>query len=438
MEKLEKSTLKLDTLNKYGTDLKKMAQMVFALDMGRLIAETHGQLEKSLMGVIDEVKQSDRGIILFIDQLHTLIGGWDLDAANIVKPALARGDLMEVHRKDNDLKRRFQQIEVSEPSVDETIQILKGLKSKYEPYHNVRYTEKALAAAVQFDRFNPDKSIDLIDEAGSRKVLNQTKKSKVVSQVTEVDIQQMVAMLTEIPVEKISFEESHKLLQMEKALQTHIIGQPEAVEAISHAIRRARVGIRDPNRPIASFLFTGPTGVGKTELANSLAIEYFGSKEAMIRPHTVILLDEIEKAHRDVLNVMLQVLDDGILTDNKGQKVDFKNTIIITTSNIGSDLITKGRLSSSKQVNVEVAAELKRNFRPEFLNRIDEVIIFRNLINSQMKEIVEIMLKQVFERLEAKNIKVKSAICYSGNTVAQNFHASNGTSMSSTATAPVM
>ncbi|KAI9176753.1 hypothetical protein LWI28_006740 [Acer negundo] len=266
MEKLEKSTLKLDTLNKYGTDLKKMAQMVFALDMGRLIAETmyHGQLEKSLMGVIDEVKQSDRGIILFIDQLHTLIGGWDLDAANIVKPALARGDLM---------------IEVSEPSVDETIQILKGLKSKYEPYHNVRYTEKALAAAVQFDRFNPDKSIDLIDEAGSRKVLNQTKKSKVVSQVTEVDIQQMVAMLTEIPVEKISFEESHKLLQMEKALQTHIIGQPEAVEAISRAIRRARVGIRDPNRPIASFLFTGPTGVGKTELANSLAIEYLVLKK---------------------------------------------------------------------------------------------------------------------------------------------------------------
>ncbi|KAK0588843.1 hypothetical protein LWI29_006181 [Acer saccharum] len=283
MEKLEKSPLKLDTLNEYGIDLTKMAQegkldpmigrekelervmhilckrrknnpcllgdpgvgktviaeglaskivnctapfklqgkKVFALDMGRLIAGTmyRGQFEERLMGVIDEVKQSDRGIILFIDELHTLIGGRALDAANIV--------------------------EVSEPSVDETIQILEGLKSKYESYHNVRYTKKALAAAVQLpnqyisDSFNPDKSIDLIDEAGSRKVLNQTKESKVVLHVNEVDIQQMVAMLTGIPVEKVSFKESHKLLQMEKSLQKHIIGQPEAVEAISHAIRRA-------------------------------------------------------------------------------------------------------------------------------------------------------------------------------------------------------
>ncbi|KAK3183886.1 hypothetical protein Dsin_031172 [Dipteronia sinensis] len=471
----------------FTAPFKLQGKKVFALDMGRLIAgaSNRGEFEERLMEVIDEVKQSDRGIILFIDELHTLIGagggGQAIDAANIVKPALARGELMCIGattrdeyrkyiEKDNALKRRFQQVEVSEPSVDETIQILKGLKSKYESYHNVRYTEKALAAAVQLsnqyisDRFNPDKSIDLIDEAGSRKVLNQTKESKVVFPVTEVDIQQIVAMLTGIPVEKVSFEESHKLLQMEKALQKHIIGQPKAVRAISRAIRRARVGIRDPNRPIASFLFTGPTGVGKTELANSLAIEYFGSKEAMIRldmseymekhtvskffgsppgyigyenggqlteavrrrPHTVILLDEIEKAHRDVLNVMLQVLDDGILTDNKGQKVDFKNTIIIMTSNIGSDVIINGGASSSKQVNVEVAGELKRNFRPEFLNRIDEVIVFRNLKNSQMKEIVEIMLKQVFERLEAKNIKVKVTESFKEKLVEEGFSTSYG------------
>ncbi|KAK2666030.1 hypothetical protein Ddye_004604 [Dipteronia dyeriana] len=448
MEKLEKSPLKLDTLNKYGTDLTKMDQegkvdpmtgrekeleramqilckrrknnscllgdpgvgkTVIAEGLASKIVNCtapfklqgkkvtillvlklsfcyHGQFEERLMGVIDEAKQSDRGIILFIDELHTLID----DAANIVKPALARGELMCIGattrdeyrkyiEKDNALKRRFQQVEVSEPSVDETIQIIEGLKSKYESYHNVRYTKKALTAAVQLS--------------------NQYIRS----------------------------------------------GQPEAVEAISRAIRRARVGIRDPNRPIASFLFTGPTGVGKTELANSLAIGYFGSKEAMIRldmseymekhtvskffgsppgyigyedggqlteavrrrPHTVILLDEIEKAHRDVLNVMLQVLDDGILTDNKGQKVDFKNTIIIMTSNIGSDVIVKGGVLSSKQVNVEVTEELKRNFRPEFLNRIDEVVVFRNLRNSQMKEIVEIMLKPVSERLEANNINVK-------------------------------
>ncbi|KAH7577134.1 hypothetical protein JRO89_XS01G0210000 [Xanthoceras sorbifolium] len=452
MEKLEKSPFKLDMLNKYGTDLTKMAQegkldpmigrekelqrvmqilckrrknnpcllgdpgvgktviaeglaakignctaqfklqekKVFALDMGRLIAgaSNRGEFEERLIKVIDEVKQSDKGIVLFIDELHTLIGagggGQALDAANIMKPALARGELMCIGattrdeyrkyiEKDSALKRRFQQVEVSEPSVDETIQILKGLSFKYETHHNVRYTDKALAAAALLsnqyinDRFNPDKAIDLIDEAGSRMVLNQTKKSKVLT-VSEVDIQQIVALWTGIPVEKVSFEESHRLLQMEKALQKHIIGQPEAVEAISRAIRRARVGIRDPNRPIGCFLFTGPTGVGKTELANSLAVEYFGSKEAMIRvdmseymekhtvskffgsppgfighenggqlteavrcrPHTVILFDEIEKAHRDVLNVMLQVKE-------------------------------------------EVAEELKRNFRPEFLNRIDEV-----------------------------------------------------------------
>ncbi|KAL5860779.1 hypothetical protein ACOSQ4_002075 [Xanthoceras sorbifolium] len=481
MEKLEKSPFKLDMLNKYGTDLTKMAQegkldpmigrekelqrvmqilckrrknnpcllgdpgvgkTVIAEGLAAKIGNCTAQFK------LQEKKvRIDKGIVLFIDELHTLIGagggGQALDAANIMKPALARGELMCIGattrdeyrkyiEKDSALKRRFPQVEVSEPSVDETIQILKGLSFKYETHHNVRYTDKALAAAALLsnqyinDRFNPDKAIDLIDEAGSRMVLNQTKKSKVLT-VSEVDIQQIVALWTGIPVEKVSFEESHRLLQMEKALQKHIIGQPEAVEAISRAIRRARVGIRDPNRPIGCFLFTGPTGVGKTELPNSLAVEYFGSKEAMIRvdmseymekhtvskffgsppgfighenggqlteavrcrPHTVILFDEIEKAHRDVLNVMLQVLDDGILTDNKGQKVDFKNTIIIMTSNVGSGLITKERLIGFEQVKEEVAEELKRNFRPEFLNRIDEVVVFRHLKRFKEKLVEE-------------------------------------------------
>ncbi|KAL5797272.1 hypothetical protein ACOSQ2_002092 [Xanthoceras sorbifolium] len=478
MEKLEKSPFKLDMLNKYGTDLTKMAQegkldpmigrekelqtcllgdpgvgktviaeglaakignctaqfklqekKVFALDMGRLIAgaSNRGEFEERLIKVIDEVKQSDKGIVLFIDELHTLIGagggGQALDAANIMKPALARGELMCIGattrdeyrkyiEKDSALKRRFQQVEVSEPSVDETIQILKGLSFKYETHHNVRYTDKALAAAALLsnqyinDRFNPDKAIDLIDEAGSRMVLNQTKKSKVLT-VSEVDIQQIVALWTGIPVEKVSFEESHRLLQMEKALQKHIIGQPEAVEAISRAIRRARVGIRDPNRPIGCFLFTGPTGVGKTELANSLAVEYFGSKEAMIRvdmseymekhtvskffgsppgfighenggqlteavrcrPHTVILFDEIEKAHRDVLNVMLQVLDDVY------ERLEAKNIKIKVTERFKEKLVEEGFSHSYG------ARPLKRT-----ISKLLEDKLAENILNGSVKE----------------------------------------------------
>ncbi|KAJ0045709.1 hypothetical protein Pint_06442 [Pistacia integerrima] len=449
--------------------VKLQRKKIYALDMGRLIAgaSNRGEYEERLTKLIDEVKLSEGSIILFIDEVHTLIGagsgGQEVAAADIMKPALARGELRCIGattfdeykkyiEKDAALKRRFQQVLVPEPSVAETIEILLGLCSKYESHHNVKYTANSLAAAAQLshqyisDRFNPDKSIDLIDEAGAKLVIHQAKGSPGTKMlITEDNIKEMVSTWTGIPVEKISSEESHQLLQMEKTLQKHIIGQAEAVAAVSRAIRRARVGIRDPSRPISSFLFTGPTGVGKTELAKALAVEYFGSKDAMIRidmseymerhtvskffgsppgyvgsenggqlteavrhrPHSLILFDEIEKAHCDVLNIMLQVLDGGRLTDNKGQTVDFKNTIIIMTSNIGGNFIFKKSHLGFDHVEMKVAEELKKNFRPEFLNRIDEVIVFRPLSNSQLKEIVEIMLKQVYERLKEKNIKVE-------------------------------
>ncbi|XP_031255636.1 chaperone protein ClpC2, chloroplastic-like [Pistacia vera] len=449
--------------------VKLQRKKIYALDMGRLIAgaSNRGEYEERLTKLIDEVKLSEGSIILFIDEVHTLIGagsgGQAVAAADIMKPALARGELRCIGattfdeykkyiEKDAALKRRFQQVLVPEPSVAETIEILLGLCSKYESHHNVKYTANSLAAAAQLshqyisDRFNPDKSIDLIDEAGAKLVIHQTKGSPGTKMlITEDNIKEMVSTWTGIPMEKISSEESHQLLQMERTLQKHIIGQAEAVAAVSRAIRRARVGIRDPSRPISSFLFTGPTGVGKTELAKALAIEYFGSKDAMIRidmseymerhtvskffgsppgyvgsenggqlteavrhrPHSLILFDEIEKAHCDVLNIMLQVLDCGRLTDNKGQTVDFKNTIIIMTSNIGGNFIFKKSHLGFDHVEMKVAEELKKNFRPEFLNRIDEVIVFRPLSNSQLKEIVEIMLKQVYERLKEKNIKVE-------------------------------
>ncbi|KAJ0103645.1 hypothetical protein Patl1_06539 [Pistacia atlantica] len=335
--------------------VKLRRKKIYALDMGRLIAgaSNRGEYEERLTKLIDEVKFSEGSIILFIDEVHTLIGAGSGGQACI--GATTFDEYKKYIEMDAALKRRFQQVLVPEPSVAETIEILLGLCSKYESHHNVKYTANSLAAAAQLshqyisDRFNPNKSIDLIDEAGAKLVIHQTKGSPGTKMlITEDNIKEMA----------------------------------EAVAAISRAIRRARVGIRDPSRPISSFLFTGPTGVGKTELAKALAVEYFGSKDAMIRidmsescrhrPHSLILFDEIEKAHCDVLNIMLQ------------------------KSHLGFD-----------HVEMKVAEELKKNFRPEFLNRIDEVIVFRPLSNLQLKEIVEIMLKQVYERLKEKNIKVE-------------------------------
>ncbi|KAG5575674.1 hypothetical protein H5410_055808 [Solanum commersonii] len=517
---------------------------VITLDMGLLVAGTkyRGEFEERLKKLMEEIKQSDE-IILFIDEVHTLIGAGAaegaIDAANILKPALARRELqcigattLDEYRKhiekDPALERRFQPVKVPEPSVDETIQILKGLRERYEIHHKLRYTDEAIEAAAKLshqyisDRFLPDKAIDLIDEAGSRvrlrhaqlpeeareleKELRQItkeknesvrgqdfekvtgwgvsviekwilkaqisaliyknkEKSKAESEagdaagpiVTEADIQHIVSSWTGIPVEKVSTDESDRLLKMEETLHTRVIGQDEAVKAISRAIRRARVGLKNPNRPIASFIFSGPTGVGKSELAKSLATYYFGSEEAMIRldmsefmerhtvskligsppgyvgyteggqlteavrrrPYTVVLFDEIEKAHPDVFNMMLQILEDGRLTDSKGRTVDFKNTLIIMTSNVGSSVIEKGgrrigfdldfdeKDSSYNRIKSLVTEELKQYFRPEFLNRLDEMIVFRQLTKLEVKEIADIMLKEVFVRLKNKEIELQ-------------------------------
>ncbi|XP_060959439.1 chaperone protein ClpC1, chloroplastic-like [Cannabis sativa] len=446
---------------------KLQGNKVFSLEMGRLVAGTtnRGDCEERLMKIVQEIENSKGTVILFIDELHTLIGagrggGGALDAANILKPALARGVLKCVGattrdeykkyiEKDSALKRRFQAVEVPEPSVDDTIQILKGLLKKYESFHNVEYSKKAITAAARLSnqyirgRFLPDKAIDLIDQAGSRAQLHKTEvTTNGQVMVTEADIQHLISSWTGIPLENLSPSESNKLLNMEKTLHKRIIGQDEAVDAISRAIRRARAGIRDPSRPMASFLFTGPTGVGKTELANALAVEYFGSKESIIRldmseymskhnytrfigsppgylghdeggqlteavlrrPHSLILFDEIEKAHPDIFNTLLQILEDGRLTDGKGQTVDFKNTFIIMTSNIGNDVIVKGDQFDFGQVKVAVAKELREKFRLEFLNRLDDVVVFKQLDDVQLKQIMDIMLKDVIERLERKNI----------------------------------
>ncbi|OMO52389.1 Chaperonin ClpA/B [Corchorus olitorius] len=532
---------------------------VITLDMGLLVAGTkyRGEFEERLKKLMEEIKQSDE-IILFIDEVHTLIGAGAaegaIDAANILKPALARGELqcigattLDEYRKhiekDPALERRFQPVKVPEPSVDETIQILKGLRERYEIHHKLRYTDDALIAAAQLsyqyisDRFLPDKAIDLIDEAGSRvrlrhaqlpeeareleKELRQITKSKneaVRSQdfekagelrdreielraqitaiqekdkemnkaeaeagdggpvVTEVDIQHIVSSWTGIPVEKVSTDESDRLLKMEETLHKRVIGQDEAVVAISRAIRRARVGLKNPNRPIASFIFSGPTGVGKSELAKALAAYYFGSEEAMIRldmsefmerhtvskligsppgyvgyteggqlteavrrrPYTVVLFDEIEKAHPDVFNMMLQILEDGRLTDSKGRTVDFKNTLLIMTSNVGSSVIEKGgrrigfdldydeKDSSYNRIKSLVTEELKQYFRPEFLNRLDEMIVFRQLTKLEVKEIADIMLKEVFDRLKGKEIELQVTERFKERVVEEGYNPSYG------------
>ncbi len=506
---------------------------VVTLDIGLLVAGTkyRGEFEERLKKIMDEIRSAGN-VILVIDEVHTLIGAGAaegaIDAANILKPALARGELqcigattLDEYRKhierDAALERRFQPVMVGEPSVDETIEILHGLRERYEQHHKLKISDEALVAAAKLsdryisDRYLPDKAIDLIDEAGSRvrlinsqlppaakeldKELRQILKEKddaVRSQdfdragelrdremeikaeiraiaqsksnatgneglepvVTEEDIAHIVASWTGVPVNKLTESESEKLLHMEDTLHQRLIGQEDAVKAVSRAIRRARVGLKNPNRPIASFVFSGPTGVGKTELAKSLASYFFGSEEAMIRldmseymerhtvskligsppgyvgyneggqlteavrrrPYTVVLFDEIEKAHPDVFNMLLQILEDGRLTDAKGRTVDFKNTLLILTSNIGSKVIEKGgggigfefgedqSESQYNRIKTLVNEELKQYFRPEFLNRLDEIIVFRQLSKVEVTQIAEIMLKEVFGRLTEKGI----------------------------------
>jgi ATP-dependent Clp protease ATP-binding subunit ClpC len=502
---------------------------VVTLDIGLLVAGTkyRGEFEERLKKIMDEIRQAGN-VILVIDEVHTLIGAGAaegaIDAANILKPALARGELqcigattLDEYRKhierDAALERRFQPVMVGEPTVTETIEILHGLRDRYEQHHKLKISDEALEAAAKLsdryisDRFLPDKAIDLIDEAGSRvrlinsqlppaakeldKELRQVLKEKddaVRSQdfdragelrdremeikaeiraiaqnkktettegtedspvVGEDDIAQIVASWTGIPVNKLTESESEKLLHMEDTLHQRMVGQEEAVKAISRAIRRARVGLKNPNRPIASFIFSGPTGVGKTELAKSLAAYFFGSEEAMIRldmsefmerhtvskligsppgyvgyneggqlteavrrrPYTVVLFDEIEKAHPDVFNMLLQILEDGRLTDAKGRTVDFKNTLLIMTSNIGSKVIEKGggglgfdfaeNAADAQYTRIRslVNEELKQYFRPEFLNRLDEIIVFRQLTKEEIKQIGDILLKEVYSRL---------------------------------------
>jgi ATP-dependent Clp protease ATP-binding subunit ClpC len=509
---------------------------VVTLDIGLLVAGTkyRGEFEERLKKIIEEIRVNNN-VILVIDEVHTLIGAGAaegaIDAANILKPALARGEMqcigattLEEYRKhiekDPALERRFQPVMVGEPTVEETVEILYGLRDRYEKHHKLVISDEALSAAAKFadqyiaDRFLPDKAIDLIDEAGSRvrllhsqlppaareldkelrellkqkdeavrgqdfeaagklrdremeikaqiAAIAQSKKGdtetvKDVCVVTEEDIAQIVAAWTGIPVNKMTRSESEKLLQMEETLHGRIIGQDEAVVAVSRAIRRARVGLKNPNRPIASFIFSGPTGVGKTELTKALASYFFGSEEAMVRldmseymerhtvskligsppgyvgyneggqlteavrrrPYTVVLFDEIEKGHPDVFNLLLQILEDGRLTDSKGRTVDFKNTLLILTSNVGSKVIEKGGgglgfdLSESQadshynRIKSLVNEELKQYFRPEFLNRLDEIIVFRQLTKDEVGEIAEIMLKEVFTRISEKGIQLE-------------------------------
>ena len=530
---------------------------VMTLDVGLLVAGTkyRGEFEERLKKIMDEIRSAGN-VILVIDEVHTLIGAGAaegaIDAANILKPALARGELqcigattLDEYRKhierDAALERRFQPVMVGEPSVEETIEILQGLRDRYETHHKLIISDEALEAAATLadryisDRFLPDKAIDLMDEAGSRvrlmkyersteekqldgdlkkllkekddavrnqdfdkagalrdremeireglKALSQARKTAAAEEnapkpiVTEEDIAHIVASWTGVPVSKLTESESEKLLHMEDTLHTRLIGQDEAVKAVSRAIRRARVGLKNPDRPIASFIFSGPTGVGKTELAKSLAAYFFGSEESMVRldmseymerhtvsklvgsppgyvgyneggqlteavrrkPYTVLLFDEIEKAHPDVFNMLLQILEDGRLTDSKGRVVDFKNTLIIMTSNIGSKVIEKGantlgfdfatedpNESQYNRLKSLVNEELKQYFRPEFLNRLDEIIVFRQLTKDEVKEIAEILLKDIFKRLTKQGISLKVTDKFKDRLIEEGYNPSYG------------
>jgi ATP-dependent Clp protease ATP-binding subunit ClpC len=504
---------------------------VVTLDLAALVAGTkyRGQFEERMKAVMNELEKA-KDVILFIDELHTIVGAGgasgSLDASNMFKPALSRGDLqcigattLDEYRqyieKDGALDRRFQKIMVDPTSVEETIQILKNIKHKYEEHHNIRYTDKALEAAVKLsdryitDRYLPDKAIDVMDEAGSRvhlsniyvpkeildlegevekvrQIKNQVVKSQnfeeaarlrdiekkhlndldiakrewelkaqeTVYEVNEDTIADVVSMMTSIPVNRIAQSESDKLLKMEDALKKQIVGQDEAIEKLSKAIRRTRAGLKDPKRPIGSFIFLGPTGVGKTEMAKALARYLFDSEESLIRidmseymekftvsrlvgappgyigyeeggqltekvrrkPYSVVLLDEIEKAHPDVFNILLQVLDDGILTDSLGRRVDFKNTILIMTSNIGArDIKSTGGFGFGvdapkdlyKTMKNTIEDAVKRVFNPEFLNRIDDTIVFHSLEREHINKIVDIQLAELMKRLENLDIKIQ-------------------------------
>lgn len=502
---------------------------IVALDLTSMVAGTkyRGDFEERIKKAMDEVKNA-KNVILFIDEVHTLIGAGAaegaVDAANILKPALARGEIQVIGattideyrkniEKDAALERRFQSVMVGEPTEEETVEILKGLRDKYEAHHKVKISDEAIETAVKMssryiaDRFLPDKAIDLIDEAASRvrlkaftappnlksmeqeiKRLEQEKASAVKSQdfeaaakirdkekelqtlldeekekwknlsgkeikeVSTEDIANVVSSWSGIPVTQLTKEESERLLNMEKILHERIVGQDKAVSAVAKAIRRGRVGIKNPNRPLGSFIFLGPTGVGKTELCKSLAEAMFGSEDAIIKldmseymekhtvskligsppgyvgfeeggqltekirrkPYSVVLFDEIEKAHPDVFNMLLQILEDGVLTDSKGRKVSFKNAIIIMTSNVGASKITNNQSAlgfgdnTDENLNIEelVMEDLKKTFKPEFLNRIDEIIVFNRLEKNDIKEIAKRMLKTLTKRLAEMDIKL--------------------------------
>ena len=514
--------------NKVPETLKD--KRIVTLDLAAVVAGTkyRGQFEERLKAVMNEIRES-KDTIIFIDELHTIVGAGGaegaIDASNMLKPALARGELQCIGattldefrkyiEKDGALERRFQPIMVDPPSVDETIQIIMGLRDKYEAHHGAKYTDEAILVAVRLadryinDRFLPDKAIDVIDEAGAcarlsisaipTEVRELEKQVEEVAKEKEAAIQQqefekaarirdkekelrarlreikknwtdikhetqatvdadligtVIARMTGIPIARIEEKESEKLLRMEEELRKSIVGQDEAVAAVSRAIRRNRAGLRDPRRPIGSFIFLGPTGVGKTELARVLARFLFDDPDALIRidmseymekfsvsrligappgyvgheeggqltekvrrkPYSVVLLDEIEKAHPDVFNILLQVLDDGMLTDSLRRKVDFKNTVLIMTSNLGARQIKGGRSLGFSERDEEseyggmkrtILEELKKSFNPEFLNRIDEAIVFHPLDRPQMNEITTILLSQVADRLRISGIKV--------------------------------
>ncbi|MFD6455847.1 ATP-dependent Clp protease ATP-binding subunit, partial [Nocardia sp. NPDC060220] len=491
---------------------------VIALDVGSLVAGSkyRGEFEERLTKILDEVRAHKDELIIFIDELHTIVGAGgggegSMDAGNLLKPALARGDLHVVGattideyrkyiEKDAALERRFQPVMVSEPSVEDTIEILRGLADVYEEHHQVRYSDESLVAAAQLsdryitDRFMPDKAIDLIDQAGARVRLRSGTPDPAVKARDEaiarlyrekdaavdnedyekatalkadiaaaeeeleesgatssepivdvVDIAEVISKRTGIPVADLTAEEKQRLLQLEDVLHKRVIGQNEAIVAIAEAVRRARAGLKDPSRPIGSFLFLGPTGVGKTELAKALAEAVFGDEDRLIRfdmsefqekhtvsrlvgappgyvgyddaaqltdkvrrqPYSVILFDEVEKAHPDVFNVLLQLLDDGRVTDSKGRTVDFKNTIVIMTSNIGSHLILEAPPGDLDSIVPQLEELLRQHFRPEFLNRIDEQIVFHRLDKEQLEQIVELILDRTRRMLAAQDIELE-------------------------------
>ncbi|MBO0809772.1 MAG: ATP-dependent Clp protease ATP-binding subunit, partial [Actinobacteria bacterium] len=503
---------------------------VVQIDLSGVVAGTRyrGDFEERMKRIIDEIREHGNELIVFIDELHTVVGAGGgaegaMDAGNMLKPALSRGELhvigattLDEYRrnieKDAALARRFQPIMVPEPSIDDTIAILRGLRDRYEAHHQVRFTDEALVAAAELsdryltERFLPDKAIDLIDQAGARVRLRtktpgadvrdlerqaeQLQRDKdqavaseqyeraselrdrvselreriarqsgggasVVPEVTVADIADVVSRITGIPVQQLTEAERERLLRLEEHLHQRVIGQDEAVGAVAEAVRRSRSGLGDPNRPVGSFLFLGPTGVGKTELARALAEALFGADNRMVRldmsefqerhtvsrlmgappgyvgyeeagqlteavrrrPYSVVLLDEIEKAHPDVFNVLLQVLDDGRLTDSQGRTVDFRNTVLIMTSNLASDLISRsagsfgfagrGEDRPDNALADQLMRRLRESFRPEFLNRIDEIIIFRQLSREQLAQITGLLLEETRRRVHAQDVTLE-------------------------------